>query len=537
MTGLWSEEMLDAARAEGDPEADALVARTLARNSGFLPGGRTAYNYLQWAADTLIADPQLALVRDATLAGELARFPRELVDYFMPVEAPAWVDAGKLEVAGRLWEQNALGIIEALYAASLPACYLLRRGIVALYETARLTDRRYVYQRVYETGLFVEAVMSPGGLRVFSDIERGLDQYGSRSAAASAPRRFLWGKGFVFARQVRFLHASMRFMLTHPERPASAGQPTTVAESLDASEWRSAFGGEMPINQEDLAYTLLTFGFLIPQALAKWGCRWSPAQKGAHLHLWKTVGHVMGIRDALLTDDWDRAEQLFTAIRARQAAPSEMGCLLADAVMDMFADYLPGALGISRNVPPLLIRHQLGAEYADMIFTGERRKAAGKLLTRLVLRLGLGLLHLYYGTRNTIFRRFRTMGAFMGDVFAHAGEEMIKSWRDEYRRRPFDVPAQARVVPRLEEESLALLRAWRRRVSYMIGAGVALFAVSVLSLLGGGTLYLLGQPADARAALWLTLGAFAAAIYTLKWSVARVARSRPTFTPADASGD
>ena len=64
----------------------------------------------------------------------------------------------KLTVASRLFHENMLAILMMLYCGSLPSCYLIKNGIPALYQTAKLKDSRYVHQRMYETGLFVDAV-------------------------------------------------------------------------------------------------------------------------------------------------------------------------------------------------------------------------------------------------------------------------------------------------------------------------------------------------------------------------------------------
>ena len=60
------------------------------------------------------------------------------------MEAPAWVDAAKLHRASQLWNDNMLAIIGVLYAASLPACYLIRHGIPALYQSSKLKEYRYL---------------------------------------------------------------------------------------------------------------------------------------------------------------------------------------------------------------------------------------------------------------------------------------------------------------------------------------------------------------------------------------------------------
>ena len=59
--------------------------------------------------------------------------------------------------------------IFVLYAASLPACYLMKKGVPALNQTEKLAEHKYVFQRIYETGLMLDGVLHPGGLRVIED--------------------------------------------------------------------------------------------------------------------------------------------------------------------------------------------------------------------------------------------------------------------------------------------------------------------------------------------------------------------------------
>ena len=99
----------------------------------------------------------------------------------------------------------------------------------------------------------------------------------------------------------------MRYMLTHPNGAAAYTaaheDPATIAESLaqPTTPWKTDTWGQ-PVNQEDLAYTLLTFAYLIPYGLERWGCRWTLAEKEAFLHLWKTAGYLLGVHPTLLTD-------------------------------------------------------------------------------------------------------------------------------------------------------------------------------------------------------------------------------------------
>ena len=130
----WSEENLNRARQLGDPLADQL-AEEIVMNQRGVKGGRLGYNRLIDLADKLETDPELVLVSESHLAKELNSYPPKERDWYDPTPAPAWVDGAKLQLAGSLWESNSLGMLGVLYASSLPACYLIKRGIPALFQT------------------------------------------------------------------------------------------------------------------------------------------------------------------------------------------------------------------------------------------------------------------------------------------------------------------------------------------------------------------------------------------------------------------
>ena len=308
----WESIDLDAYRHIADPEADNLVAALLPKQ-GTESIGRLGYNAMLLIADKLISDSELALADDSRLAQWLTTIPEDLVDYFSPMEAPDWVDSKKLKLGSQLWQRYPIVTLLILYSGSLPACYLMKNGISALYKTEKLRDHQYIFQRIYETGLMLSACMDENGIKIIEDAtiqddvlllqalqnldaegqwqQQGLQLIRKRGATSAPinpeelaveierlreqPKRYLWGKGYITAKKVRFLHASMRYMLLQPDsfKPwGSKDQPQTFAEHLSQVQtpWDQEKLGA-PINQEDLAYTLLTFGLVIPQGLEKWG--------------------------------------------------------------------------------------------------------------------------------------------------------------------------------------------------------------------------------------------------------------------------
>ena len=575
----WSDNMLLAARQQGDPDVDALVQTVIQGNGHEYPVGRLAYNDLLDIADKLLEAPELALIQSSTVSQQLAAYPQYLVNYFDPMVAPDWVDPKKLARASQLWDDNMLAIIGVLYAASLPACYLIHNGIPALYQSSKLKDHRYIYQRIYETGLFLDDILSPGGLRLLSDIEShginpdhvctalntcdpagGWMRQGdaivkSNSTAPAAldpqqvqtmvghlgtpPQRYLWGKGYIAAKKVRFLHAAMRLMLTHPDGATRSltghDNPNTIAESLahPTSPWQTETWGK-PINQADLAYTLLTFAYLIPCGLEKWGCTWTIEEKEAFLHLWKTVGYVIGVDTTFLTDSWQEAERLFVMIRNQQAGPSMAGKTLTGALMRFLQDYLPPVL--ARHVPPLLIRSQLGAHYAAMLFSSEQLRATQSIVPRLCFGLFLGLLRLYYLARNFVFRHCTICATYMGRVFAQAGEALINSWRDAYVRRPFYVPANAytwKRVKGVQEDFMVHLQKWRLKLFSTVAAGLGFLIMTPIFVALATFLWLCERHSGAQTTTWLALGCLITGIGIFKLGIPYICRKRPTLRVSD----
>ena len=515
----WTDAQFEQARQRGDPPVDALVVE-LHRDPAF---GRLGFNHLLALANKLAAASELVLVNDSVLGKQLGAMPPRFVDYFDPAPVPAWVDEEQLQIASRLWEENSLGMLIGLYLASLPACYLMKHGIVALYDTGKLASPQYISQRVYETGLMVDAVLDPGGLKIVQDVEdeqeltlRALRQLapdgdwkaagpraveGKSAAPIEAvqlrrkraelrrpPLRYVWGGGYVTVRKVRFLHASMRYLLTHtepvelsPAEQASLHRSVTSAMRFRAQPWAAAENG-LPVNQEDLAYTLLTFGYTILMALERVGCTFTLKERNAFLHLWKFVGHNLGIEDGLLPDNCEESRQLFEKIFQRQGGASEQGVKLTAALLDFLARLLPSFLCWRVNIalPPVVIADVLGRERAALLFDEPTRARADSVIWRLLWFVCRAGLHLYFFGRNLLLRHVPPMAELMGHFTHHVAEELIASCRDAFARQPFDVPKDAStwvvqygVNEPFEKESAA----WRQRVfSNFIGGLVALLA-------------------------------------------------------------
>lgn len=539
----WSDEQLNALRQRADPLADALAARLYEHPAaGGSDFGRLGYNQFLNLTDKLEEAPALVRAEGSEFQRLWQSMPREFVDYFEPMELPEWVDPAKLRQAGRMWEENSLGMLVVLFLGSLPACYLMARGIPALYQTDKLANRRYITQRLYETGLMLEAVMDEGGLRILTDIRgtpsddlvaalnqidpsgqwvkdgRGVQRKGAAPAvnfpaellartlaaqdALRRPKRFLAGPGCTTIKKVRLLHASMRYMLRHPGRfrpaTAPAGPPASLAQvhALRTEAWDTASLG-LPVNQEDLAYTLLTFGYVIPAGLEKWGWKFSPEEKHAFLHLWRVVGHVIGVEDELMTDDWAEAERIFGRILRHQAAGSRDGIELTNTLVEFIEDYLPQFLGLNKKLPVPAIRDLVGPE-ADKILAEPLLRAAQRPPRRALWWSLRTVLRLYGWLRRHVLSAAPGLAGLFTDPIHRVSQGLIESCRGAYVRQPFYVPrSESAWVPQYgaSPEFLAKLVHWRQRVFKWVMITVAPLLLSALGVCAALLLWLLRSPA------------------------------------------
>ena len=139
--------------------------------------------------------------------------------------------------------------------------------------------------------------------------------------------------------------------------------------------WNPAW--DRPINQEDLAGTLLAFSWVCLDGLRQMGFQLSADEADSYLHSWNVVGALLGIQEALLPMHVAHAEELARAIQRRQYAACAEGQMMTQALVAMMQYHLPG--NIFDAFPAALIRLLLGEEYTDLLAV-ERHRLAEVLL-------------------------------------------------------------------------------------------------------------------------------------------------------------
>jgi ER-bound oxygenase mpaB/B'/Rubber oxygenase, catalytic domain len=317
--------------------------------------------------------------------------PPELKNYLVDtLPMPEWADMAKIKRGQQLFETWGVLIVLCLFCASLPSSYAAAKGVKVLYLTARLeTDAR---RRVMETGQFLMDVLTVGGL----DDE---------------------GKGRRTIQRVRLMHAAVRHLIKA------------------RASWNPGWG--KPINQEDLAGTLLAFSAVVVEPMVRLGVSVSPKNVDAYIHLWNVIGHLLGVRDEMLVRDADDAIALVDAIRRRQFEASPEGQEMTKALMKLLDELTP-SYEFDDTIPPL-IRHLIGDETADMLDVPKSRLGGCiRELTRVANWFFVGV---FGPTGQT--KRDSERDKLVSDLARPFGHELVDGLFKLERggeRAPFDLP-------------------------------------------------------------------------------------------------
>lgn len=325
MSVPWDDAALDAWREHGDPAADTAVAAYF-----------SSIRHEDEPADALFG----------LLVAHLHVPPEDQVPEvaaFLDAEAalPGWADSERMSRGQDFFSAWVLHQFTALYLASLPNAYAAAKGSHVIWLTGRLRDdpRR----RLNETAQFLMDVTAPGSFHT-----------------GSATNRIL---------HVRLMHAAIRWFTDHDPRvkhPAEA----SPADLPDGLVWSPSWG--RPVNQEDLAGTMLTFTTVVLDAFGRSGVEYDEAAAEDFYHLWRVIARQLGVVDELIADDVASARRLQEIIFTRQHARSAVGTALTTTLLDLLDDRLPGP--VARLGAPMLRRY-VGDDVADLLDVPTRRGA------------------------------------------------------------------------------------------------------------------------------------------------------------------
>jgi ER-bound oxygenase mpaB/B'/Rubber oxygenase, catalytic domain len=352
------DDALAQAQLQADPLADTTIARILGpwrtARAGAIADEALACNAAHWQhlaqVNRLLAqwtdNGGLVAWRAQDTAPDIAQ---ALQAYLQVAQAlPDWAEPALIARAEALFmDYGALSCI-LLFCASLPECYVVPDLSAVLHAAGQL--EAHTEYRIRATAAMIFPVMLHGGL-------------------TSAQ-----GSGIAQVLKVRLIHATIRNLILHGDPQDAAQTRMAVAptpslwdsqrlhEALFAHGWNTTTQG-LPCNQEELAYTLLTFGYVFLRSLRRLGLGLSPEDERAYLHAWNVMGHVLGIERRYMADTMGEAEALFARMQARgRASPvaPDPRPGLGQALMHAMEHAIP--LRAAKAFPVLMTRHLCGGQ-------------------------------------------------------------------------------------------------------------------------------------------------------------------------------
>lgn len=301
----WSDDFLQTKRMMSDDLADTLVKDIMAS------GEAEKVNHLF----KLITKNRYHLSDD---------IPVELKNYFADTaKLPDWADKDLISLGQQVYIRHGVWISLLLSYKSLPECYACAKGSEVLHMTARLNEQKgstnTFSRRIAETAQFVLFTMEPGGL----------DED---------------GRGVEAAQKLRLIHSVIRYY-------------------IHKNNWDSETF-DLPINQEDMAGTLMSFSSLIFEGLSVLGIELEPFEKEAYMHCWRVIGHLIGLDDDLIPKNSADAVKLGNFILKHQMAKSPQGSDLMKALLD-YQDTTNKKSDPVNNISTF--RYMMGHTLSDML--------------------------------------------------------------------------------------------------------------------------------------------------------------------------
>jgi len=127
----------------------------------------------------------------------------------------------------------------------------------------------------------------------------------------------------------------------------------------DASApWDTAELG-VPINQEDMAGTLMTFAYIVLAGLERLALPVTEAEREAYFYCWTVIGRIMGVREDLIPANVGEGRLLAGLIFKAQGESSPQGKELANDLVKGYQHLLPAAL---HGMPASMMHFFLQAE-------------------------------------------------------------------------------------------------------------------------------------------------------------------------------
>lgn len=336
----WTTSFLDEMRTIGDPLGDSVIAKV------FKEGDVDAVNDLL----------RKLVYNDGIVPDDLPDFVKVYLNE--TDNLPEWADLEMIKKGEQVFLRYLEIPLVFLACGSLPECYALKNGVQVLWLTQQLRD--HVHRRILETAYMVIEVMTVGGLQNH-------------------------GKGLRAIQKVRLMHAAVRHLIvTQATETLKASQPKSLSDVLLKTEWNPQFG--YPINQEDLAFTMLSFSYVPLRGLKQMVTTLDKDEEEAYIYSWSVAGSLLGLKKEMIPNSFAEAEILYTTIKKRQQGVSLQGEKMSEALISFLQDQMiPWWAFPFKPLPRVITRTIVGNETADILKIKKSRWYEKLLLPGLVV--------------------------------------------------------------------------------------------------------------------------------------------------------
>lgn len=293
---------------------------------------------------------QMKFQRPSGLLDEVERRAREEGGDFQAFldhcfQVPDWVDFDRMELGRRMYRRHGALQGLVLMCSSLVEGYAHNKPSQVLVATGRL--QKDVSRRIYETGQMLHNIVGDDGLRP-------------------------GGLGHRTVMEVRLLHAAVRQFLSKSPR-------------WDNDKY------DLPINQEDMAGTILEFDFMVVRGLKRLGVQINRQEHDAMHYFWRYAGYLLGVDERLLTTTVEEQEILALQLTSHLYDPTQDSEALAKALLRDMADRPP--FNLNEDVLLALSRYLVGDKVADdlNLHSSMPAAAAVRLMRSAVATASLGM--------------------------------------------------------------------------------------------------------------------------------------------------
>jgi hypothetical protein len=299
------------------------------RKSGDIPADNFVKHYFEDSSKkSELYEALKSLKTNLDLEQFLVKFPDALW-FKEELERITLPDKKTQNNAVKFYQNKEMYILQLLGLLSLPYCYAAADGAKVLYQTERMY--KDVQTRLEETALFIKDLM---------DVNAFTNQGN--------------GKAQIF--KVRIMHAAARHYILK-------------------GNWDLKYG--LPVNQEDMAGTNLSFSLIVVRGLRKMGFAISYQEQMDYIQYWSYIGGLLGVNINLLPKDGKTARDLEQQISTRHFKKSKEGIALTNSLLQCFYKLNDEKKFTNEEVTGFM-RFLLGDEISNLLEVPQQKFSASK---------------------------------------------------------------------------------------------------------------------------------------------------------------